>query len=191
MLGLHYQTPSGWAAQALARPAELLLDHYFCEVKAAAMAQRTSKLYGSKYPVLKGLMAELAAEETRHAEGVQRFLQAYPRPRAAQGGNRYAQGLRKLAHAEGHDQFLGMLLICSLIEARSAERFKLLADAARGTALGSFYEDLFASEVSHYKLFVGLGTDLCGEAETLSRLEEMRTGEAVLIRSLPAGPRIH
>ncbi|MBI3831259.1 MAG: tRNA-(ms[2]io[6]A)-hydroxylase [Planctomycetes bacterium] len=192
MLGLHSLTPKNWAEQALARPEHLLLDHYFCELKAAAMAQRTLKLYGKKYPVLKKLMIELAAEEMTHAEQCQRLLANHARVQPERGGNPYAQGLRKLAHASGGTgDFLDMLLLCSLIEARSAERFKLLADTAHGTELGRFYEDLFASEVNHYVLFVGLGADYFGEQRTLARLEELRAGEAALIRSLPGGPRMH
>ena len=38
MLGLRYDTPEGWASRALEEPGALLLDHLFCEQKAAAMA---------------------------------------------------------------------------------------------------------------------------------------------------------
>ncbi|MCW8130892.1 MAG: hypothetical protein KIS92_11115 [Planctomycetota bacterium] len=192
MLGLHYLTAKDWADQALAQPGHLLLDHYFCELKAAAMARRTLKLYGAKYPVLKSLMNELAAEEMDHAEQCQALMKNYPAVTPERGGSPYAQGLRKLAHAQGGTGgFLDMLLLCSLIEARSAERFKLLADTAQGGELGSFYADLYASEVNHYLLFVGLGTDFFGEDRTLARLEELRAGEAALVRSLPGGPKMH
>lgn len=192
MLGLHYRTPQAWAQQALAQPEHLLLDHYFCELKAAAMARRTLKLYGSKHPVLKKLMTELAAEEMTHADQCQALMRQYPRVEPARGGSPYAQGLRKLVHAQGGSGgFLDMLLVCSLIEARSAERFRILADTARGSELGNFYADLYASEVNHYNLFVNLGVDFCGEAATLARLEALRAGEADLIRDLPGGPRMH
>lgn len=190
-LGLHYSTPREWADRVLGDPGPLLLDHLFAEKKAAAMALHTLKVHGKRFPILKDLMNDLAAEEFEHADRVERILKDYPQPLPEKGGNRYAQGLRKLWQVRGRDNFLDMLLVCGLIEARSAERFKLLADHARGTPLGSFYEDLFASEVNHYLLFSNLGADFFGEELTTSRLEEMRVVEAELIQSLPPGPRIH
>jgi tRNA 2-(methylsulfanyl)-N6-isopentenyladenosine37 hydroxylase len=191
MLGLHYETPPAWAAQALAQPAELLLDHLFCEKKAAAMALHTMRCHGQRLPILKKLMPELANEEFEHAEQVEKLLKNYPRASPQMGGNKYAKGLRKLCQAKGSDTLLDMLLICSLIEARSAERFRLLADHARGTTFGGFYEDLYASEVNHYTLFVNLGADFFGEDMTMMRLNTMRDAEAELIKSLPHGPRVH
>jgi tRNA-(ms[2]io[6]A)-hydroxylase len=192
MLGLHYETPAEWADQALAKPADLMLDHLFCERKAAAMALHTLRVHGKRFPKLKQLMTDLAAEEFEHAEQCEKFLKELPeKPVAQLGGNLYAQGLRKLWHVKGRDNFLDMLLVCSLIEARSAERFKLLADCAKSSSFGNFYSDLYASEVGHYNLFIGLGVDFYGEEETQKRLHEMRVAEAQLVRSLPVGPRIH
>jgi tRNA-(ms[2]io[6]A)-hydroxylase len=190
-LGLHYATPPAWADRVLADPGPLLLDHLFAEKKAAAMALHTLKVHGPRFPILKGLMNALAAEELEHADRVERILKDYPPQLPQKGGNRYAKELRKLWQVQGRDNFLDMLLVCGLIEARSAERFRLLADCARGTSLGTFYEDLFASEVNHYVLFSGLGADFFGEELMTQRLEEMRAVEAQLIQALPPGPRIH
>ncbi|MBI3272372.1 MAG: hypothetical protein HYZ53_25495 [Planctomycetes bacterium] len=191
MLGLLYDTPADWAPRVLERPAELLLDHLFCERKAAAMAAHTARCHGDRFPVLRGKMADLAAEELEHARRVEGFLKEYPPITPVRGGNRYAQEIRRLWHRPGRDAFLDMLLVMSLIEARSAERFRLLADHARGSALGAFYEDLYASEVHHHALFVGLGADFFGEPAAARRLQEMRVAEAELTRSMPAAPRIH
>jgi len=191
MLGLHYETPATWARNALAKPGELLLDHYFCELKAAAMAQRTLRLYGPKFPKLKPLMRELAAEEALHADQVKEFLRQYPHEEPKRGGDKYAQELRRAANLSGNGSLLDLLLVCSLIEARSAERFKLLADEAHGGTLGNFYADLYAAEVNHYKLFVQLAADHCGPERATQRLEELRAAEAAIIKSLPEGARIH
>ena len=192
MLGLYYNTPSDWASRALAQPENLLLDHLFCEKKAAAMALHTLRVFGQRFPVLKNLMTGLAQEEFEHAEQCQKLLSSFSRaPQPQTDWSRYAQGLRKHCNVRGRDNFIDMLLVCSLIEARSAERFKLLADCARGSTLGHFYEDLYASEVNHYTLFVGMSTDFFGEEITQKRLHELRVAAADLIRSLPAGPYVH
>jgi len=191
MLGLHYETPAAWAQLALQNPSELMLDHLFCERKAAAMAMHTIRVNGPRFPKLKQLMKNLADEEFEHAGRCEKFLAEMKRPPQTRGGNVYALQLRKLWDVRGRDQFLDMLLVSSLIEARSAERFKLLADAARGNELGNFYSDLYASEVNHYRLFVSLGVEIYGEEMTLKRLEEMRAVEAQIIQTLPNGSRIH
>src|SRR3954471_3447501 len=103
MLGLLYETPPSWASQVLAKPAELMLDHLFCEKKAAAMALHTMRCHGKRLPILKKLMPELANEEFEHAEQVEKLLKNYPWPTPHVGGNRYAQGLRKLCQAKGQD----------------------------------------------------------------------------------------
>jgi tRNA-(ms[2]io[6]A)-hydroxylase len=191
MLGLHYETPAAWAQQAMQDPAQLMLDHLFCERKAAAMALHTIRVEGKRFPKLKTLMTDLANEEFEHAELCEKFLKEMRRPNETRGGNLYALQLRKLWKARGYDQFLDMLLVSSLIEARSAERFKLLADATKGSTMGNFYSDLYASEVNHYLLFVSLGVDFFGEEMTMKRLEQMRADEAKIIQSLPVGSRIH
>jgi len=196
MLGLHYQTPASWAQGALADPAALLLDHLFCERKAAAMALHTQRCFVQRFPKLKQAMGELAAEEFEHAARCEKFIaELGPDAQASLArhmhGNPYAQGLRKLWKNTHYDMFMDQLLVSSLIEARSAERFRLLADAAKGSPLGSFYEDLYDSEVNHYVLFVGLSADFFGPDQTQSRLEQMRADEAKLIQNLPRGARIH
>ena len=190
MLGLRYDTPEGWASRALEEPGALLLDHLFCEQKAAAMAMAIARRHGEGKPSLVKLMEELAAEEEEHFDQVEKLLEDYPPATQPRGGNPYAIGLRFI-HKDGRASFLDKLLVCSLIEARSAERFQLLAKELRGSTLGNFYEDLYASEVGHYRLFVELGVDHAGEDRTLERLEELREFEGRLIASLPPGPQIH
>ena len=52
MLGLRYDTPEGWASRALEEPGALLLDHLFCEQKAAAMAMAIARRHGEEKPSL-------------------------------------------------------------------------------------------------------------------------------------------
>jgi len=191
MLGLQYDTPTFWAERVLAEPGALLLDHLFCERKAAAMALHTMRCHGQRFPILKKLMPPLADEEFQHAAHVEAILKNYPAAPTPDGGSRYAQGLRKLTQVRGRDTFLDMLLVCGTIEARSAERFKLLADCARGTELGRFYEDLYAAEVNHYLLFTELATNFYGEPKAQTHLHAIRAAEAELIQSLPPGVRLH
>ena len=55
-------------------------------------------------------------------------------------------------------QLIEKLLLNALIEARSCERFKMLAQEIVDDELKAFYHELMVSEAGHYKNFVGLAT---------------------------------
>ena len=67
---------------------------------------------------------------------------------------RYAQQLRALLRTAEPGRKLDLLLVGALIEARSAERFSLLAPRLPAP-LARFYGDLGTSEARHFELYVG------------------------------------
>lgn len=190
MLCLTFSTPPSWAAQALADTPMLLSDHYHLERKAAAMAQSVVAKWGEAYPRLVAPMTALIAEENDHARRVDVFRREYAAVFDPRRGNPYVRALRRRIAPEGAT-LCDLLLTSALIEARSAERFRLLADAARGSALGGFYEDLYASEVGHYRLFTELAGELFGEPRAESWLALLAAHEGQVARDLPTGPRMH
>jgi tRNA-(ms[2]io[6]A)-hydroxylase len=190
MLCLTYRTPPSWAEAALADMPMLLSDHYHLELKAAAMAQSMIAKWGESYPRLIAPMTRLIAEETEHAGRVDRFRKEYGVVFDPRRGNPYVRALRRRIACEGAT-LCDLLLTSALIEARSAERFRLIADAGRGSAPAGFYEDLYSAEVGHYVLFTELAAELFGEERTRERLAILAAHEAETARTLPAGPRIH
>ena len=107
--------------------------------------------------------------------------------------------LRKAANVSGKQtpeaSLIDRLLVASLIEARSCERFRLLADAlaARGDALADFYEDLFACEARHYTTLVDLAIEAAGgdEAGVRGRLAALARQEGVIAARLGVRASIH
>ncbi|HVY60219.1 MAG TPA: tRNA isopentenyl-2-thiomethyl-A-37 hydroxylase MiaE, partial [Planctomycetota bacterium] len=184
------RTPPAWAEAALSDRAALLLDHRFCESKAAAMAHALARRHGEKLPAIVPLMRALAAEEDEHTLLCDRLLRELGGARRPHHGNPYVNELRLAGHRLGGG-FLEHLLVAGTIEARSCERFRLLADACRGGPLGAFYEDLFASEARHHALFVNLAVELFGEKRALAKLEKLTAAEAAIIAARPWGPHIH
>jgi len=191
MLHLRYETPAAWTEAALADKHALLLDHRFCEGKAAAMARAFIRRYGDQYPCLVPLMRDLAAEEDQHIVLCDGFLKEWNAPLGPHHGNPYVTELRRQVHSKGGGRVLDQVLMAGMIEARSAERFKLLAVRCRGETLGRFYEDLFASEARHHVLFCQLAVDLFGEERALGRLDEIAQIEAEIMRARPWGSHIH
>jgi tRNA 2-(methylsulfanyl)-N6-isopentenyladenosine37 hydroxylase len=146
-------TPPDWVAQAARRWPELLLDHANCEKKAASTALSLMFAYPEDRPLALAL-ARLAREELRHFEQVLRVMNELGVPFARQRPGRYAQGLRSLLRTSDPGRKLDLLLMSALIEARSAERFALLAPRLPAP-LARLYTDLSVSEARHHELYVG------------------------------------
>jgi tRNA isopentenyl-2-thiomethyl-A-37 hydroxylase MiaE len=77
-----------------------------------------------------------------------------------------------------------------LIEARSYERFALLADAAEGE-LGDLFGELKDSEAGHHAFFIKLAYEKWPREEVKERWYALCEQEAEIIGSLPWGARIH
>jgi len=174
------ETSSAWVQEAVRRWPELLVDHDNCEKKAASTALALMFAYPEDRKLVQRL-SRLAREELRHFEQVDRLMQSLGVAFSRQKPGRYAQGLRaELASAEPARK-LDLLLMGALIEARSCERFRKLADPAAGLpeALAVLYRGLEASEARHFELYLELaaresertGLDGQGRLTVLAQIE--------------------
>lgn len=185
-------TPSSpeWVAAACAAPDEILLDHAHCEKKAAS----TAIGFVFRHPERARLvvaMSRLAREELLHFERVLAVLRARDIPFRRFPPSPYGEELYKRVRAEQPGKLVDQLLVCALIEARSCERFSLLARAMPDRALASLYEELGPSEERHASLYVELACEEAPEAEVLARLAELATEEAKIISAPGAALRLH
>jgi tRNA-(ms[2]io[6]A)-hydroxylase len=105
--------------------------------------------------------------------------------------NPYANALRQLVRKGETAETIDRLFVSALIEARSCERFSVLASAARDTELSRFYESLFASELGHYTVFVKLARKIAPDQVVDVRWGEMLEAEARILAVQEPGPRIH
>ncbi len=190
MLHLAAPTRPEWLPQALLYTEEILIDHAHCEKKAASTALNLIFRYVDQ-PDLVVALSALAREELEHFERVLSWLDArgialrrlQPAPYAA----RLHAGIRK---AEPH-RLLDTLLVCALIEARSCERMKLLADALPDADLAAAYRGLLAEEARHFTTYVDLSRRRFGGAVTDARLEELAEHEARCLADPGPEPRLH
>jgi len=188
---LRAATPAAWLDEALSRLPELLLDHANCELKAASTA--LGFLY--RYPEHQGLaqrMSRLAREELRHFEQVRSIMDKMQVPFRRLSASRYAGCLRDAARRDEPGKLLDMLLIGALIEARSCERFAMLAPLLPDE-LGRFYGGLLASESRHFAHYIAFARSECGaeQAEVGARLAELQELEAELIMQPDTEFRFH
>ncbi len=192
-LPLHSQTPLAWGTTVLQDPIALLIDHAFLERKAANNAlELMTKWPGNWTPGWVETMTTIARDEAAHLAQVTRLL-------ARRGGrmervhkNLYANALRQLVRKGDNGEVLDRLFVSALIEARSCERFAVLAEAAADDQeLAKFYQALYASELGHYKVFLKLAAKIGGRANADARWEELLEAEARILAEQEPGPRIH
>jgi tRNA-(ms[2]io[6]A)-hydroxylase len=188
---LDTDTPAEWIAAATQRLPEVLLDHANCELKAASTA--LGFLY--RYPdrtALAQRMSRLAREELRHFEQVRTIMEEMDIPFERLSASRYAGGLRDAARDDEPNKLLDLLLIGALIEARSCERFAVLAPHLP-QKLGKFYNGLLASEARHFEHYIAFARSECGvdSAEVDARLKELKEIEAKLISEPDPQFRFH
>ena len=170
---------------------EMLLDHANCELKAASTALGFLYRYPDRTRLVQR-MSKLAREELRHFEQVRSIMEEMEIPFERLTASRYAGGLRDAVRDEEPYKLLDMLLVGALIEARSCERFAVLAPHLP-EKLGKFYNGLLASEARHFEHYIAFAKSECGidENEIDARLEELKTIEAKLISDPDPQFRFH
>src|SRR4051812_5041256 len=193
-LPLRYVTPVQWATDVLSTPLALLNDHAHLEKKAATNALELLNRWPEPSPPENWVaaMTAVARDEVEHLAVVTRLLARRGGRLTKSHANPYAADLHKLVRrGHGTHELVDRLLISSLIEARSCERFNLLASACTDPELAKLYKGLWASEHGHYLSFLQLAEEIQPADVVAKRWDEMLEAEAGLIQEQAAGPRMH
>ena len=105
----------------------------------------------------------------------------------------YGRRLNTLIRPAEPARAVDRLLIASLIEARSCERFSLLAEHIqdRDPELAAFYSSLFESEARHHTTYVRLAEDFADREEVRRRLVQLSSEESQIIATGSELPRMH
>ena len=159
------------------------------ENKAASTAINSPYRYVD-HPRLLQKMSRLAREELRHFEQVAALMQRRGIEYRQLSASRYAGELRQLVRSHEPARLVDTLLVGSIIEARSCERFSALAPHL-DAELAEFYRSLLKSESRHFLDYLGLAAKLAEPAEIESRLELIKQCEQQLIESPDTEFRFH
>lgn len=193
-LPLHSQTPIEWGHAVLADPISLLIDHAFLEKKAAINAMELLTRWPTDW--IDGwveTMTSVARDEAAHLSQVTRILMRRGGRLDKSHKSWYASALRELVSKGPPAEILDRLLVSALIEARSCERFAILAAASADTdpELASFYQALHSSEFGHYKVFLKLAGKIAEKDLVETRWQQMLASEALILAQQAVGPGIH
>ena len=192
MLHLLQPTSPEWLEAASADLKGLLLDHAHCELKAAQSALALVGRFGADAPVIIGPLSELAREETAHFRQVHQHIEEFGAQLGKPEKDGYVGALMKAARSDEAKRpiLLDRLIVSALIEARSCERFKILAEGLNNERLQAFYHGLMVAEARHFRLFVDLAESIYGP-EARTRLKVVAAREAEVAHQLPLGPTVH
>ncbi|PCJ40933.1 MAG: tRNA-(ms[2]io[6]A)-hydroxylase [SAR86 cluster bacterium] len=187
---LKYSSSDSWLDAVLGDFDQFLVDHASCEKKASGMAISMISHYPDK-PILVKAMLDLAIEELSHFRDVMALLINRGLQAGADQKDPYVNQLHK-AMGQGTEAYLlDRLLIASIVEARGAERFGMIAEALPDGRLKTFYHAITESEQQHYKLFLSLAEQHCDPQLISPRLDELLVTEANIIQQLPDRPALH
>jgi len=168
----------------------ILLDHAHCEKKAASTAINLLFRYQPIAELMRPL-SELAREELGHFEILLGVLERRGIQFGPLSPSPYAADLHRAVREEDPERLLDTLLVCALIEARSCERMRLLAEGLDDPELVALYRSLLASEARHHATYVDLAGLRWPRSTVERRLAELAVHEARVIASGPALPRLH
>ena len=173
--------PESWFGKIVSDLGAVLIDHAHLERKAA-----TSALSLEKYRSTRRFVHELnaiAIEELQHFELVlalieKRGLKFDFRPQSP-----WITGLMHGIRRGVNEQAIDHLIVASLIEGRSCEKFQILRDRLPpyDAELADFYGSLVESEGNHYATFWLMACELDSD-EAHQRLDAFLDLEAELMR---------
>ena len=163
----------------------ILVDHAFCEQKAASSCISLILQYPEKTALVDRL-TPVVAEEWSHFERVIALLRKRGYELGFPRKDFYVSELMTLLKKGGSrdQQLVEKLLMNALIEARSAERFKLLSQHLTDPELTSFYHELMISEAGHYRNFIELAKVYWDPAKVEIRWKEFLYEEALIMENL-------
>ncbi|MEH6635076.1 MAG: tRNA-(ms[2]io[6]A)-hydroxylase [Halioglobus sp.] len=189
-LPLRYATPAAWTETVMADFDSFLLDHAAAEKKASGMAISMLSHYPDRTELV-AAMADLAVEELTHYREVVKWIHRRGLITATDKKDPYVLAFRESIRQGSEAYLMDRLLTASIIEARGAERFALVAAALEAGPLKKFYQSIARSEERHFELFLELAERYLAREAITQRWEELLDVEAAIVASLPIRAALH
>ncbi len=185
MLGLKLPTDPRWVNIAEKNIEEILVDHAYCEQKAASSCISLIVQY-PQHQKLVEMLTPVVAEEWEHFEQVLHQLNKRGHSLGKPRKDHYVIALQNnmIKGGSKEQRLVDKLLVNALIEARSCERFKLLSEQIEDPELKDFYRELMISEAGHYKNFLKLAREYQPSEKVRDRWQQWLDYEAEVMKTL-------
>lgn len=192
MLGLKLPTDPRWVNIVEKNIEQILIDHAYCEQKAASTAISLIVSF-PEYTDLVQEMIALANEEMSHFKMVYDKILERGWTLGRDRKDDYVISLIKFFPKGGSrtTQLVHRLLYAALIEARSCERFRLLSEELEDKKLANFYRKLMISEAGHYTMFLNFARQYGVRKEVDEKWQQLIDFEASIIKNLGNKETIH
>ena len=192
MLGLKLPTDPRWVNIVEKNIEEILVDHAWCEQKAASTAISFIVTY-PEYSELVIAMTAIAKEEMSHFKMVHDKILERGLVLGRDRRDDYVVKLMKFFPKGGSrlTNLIHRLLYAALIEARSCERFRLLSEKLKDRELAEFYRNLMVSEANHYTMFLNFAREYGDRKEVDTKWQELLDYEADIMKNLGTSETVH
>lgn len=190
MLHLQCDTTARWLEQVDRDLPAILIDHAHCEKKAAGTALNLIFAYVEDVELCRE-MTKIVNEELEHFHMVLDLLAKRGIRFRRLKPSSYGRELNDLVRKQEPQRAVDRLLVAGIIEARSCERFHVLAEHVKDAELAEFYRSLFESEARHHSTYTRLAKHYAPDEVVMSRLAELAAAEAAIISRGEELPRMH
>jgi len=192
MLGLKMPTGPRWLNLVEANIEEILVDHAYCEQKAASNAMTCIIKFPECSDLVRGMM-RICQEEMAHFEMVHEELLKRGFVLGPERKDPYVHDLAGFILSGGNRerQLVERMLLGAMIEARSCERFRLLSEKISDLDLRVFYRELMESEADHYTTFIGFARQYATTINVEARWKEFLVFEGQLMEHYSKKESMH
>lgn len=192
MLRLKLATEKRWAELAEKNLKEAMIDHAFCEQKAASSAISIIVNFPD-YPELVEKMSEIAIEEMEHFRAVHNKILERGWKLKLGRKNDYVNKISKFfpKTSDRKLSLINKLLLAAMIEARSCERFRVLTLTIKDKELVEFYHELTKSEAGHFALFLNFAKKYSDGIDIEAKWQEFLKFEAEIVQDYGKSAHIH
>ncbi|MEE9349981.1 MAG: tRNA-(ms[2]io[6]A)-hydroxylase [Flavobacteriaceae bacterium] len=192
MLGLKSETDKKWVDIVEGNLEQLLTDHAYAEQKAAGAAISLIINYSEETKMVQALSAH-AIEEMEHFKMVHDIMVSKGMVLGRDQKSDYAKYLSKFfpKTKDRTEALISRLLMASVIEARSCERFKVLSEHLKDAELALFFKGLLESEAGHHTMFLRFARQYQDRTIVDEKWDKLLSYEADYMKNKGILPLVH
>ena len=187
---LHIPTPARWALQLESHLDKILLDHTHWEKESARMCLNLLLAYCDNEELSKA-MSSMINDKLNRFQTNRELLKTLGIKFQRIQPTGYNRRLKELIINKEPQRVVDRLLVTALADARSNERFSVIANSCEDPKVAKYYKSLVDQNRENYVTYIDLASGYIDEGHVFERLDELANYEATLISDDGAKPRFH